>query len=399
MESYWVEFVALLVRWLHMIAGIAWIGSSFYFIWLDHSLEPPEPGSDAARKGVGGELWTVHGGGFYNPQKYSVAPASLPQHLHWFKWEAYTTWLSGTALLVLVYWLRAGTMMVDANVMALTPGQAIAIGAASMAGSWFVYDLLCRSPLGRHDGMLGGIIFGLFTLLGWTLAQTLGGRAAFIHVGAVIGTIMAANVFFVIIPGQRRMVAAMRAGKTPDPRDGLRGKQRSVHNNYLTLPVLFTMISNHYAATYHHPHNWAVLALIAAAGVAIRHFFNRKHKGVYAWRYPALGAILLGVVAWWTAPRLVALPPVEGEVSFNRVRAIVGQHCLQCHSPQPTFPGYLAPPAGVLLHTPADLVQNSQRVYQQTIVTRMMPLGNITNMTDQERAVVSAWIKAGAKVE
>ena len=282
MESYWVEFVALLVRWLHMIAGIAWIGSSFYFIWLDHSLEPPEPGSDAARKGVGGELWTVHGGGFYNPQKYSVAPASLPQHLHWFKWEAYTTWLSGTALLVLVYWLRAGTMMVDANVMALTPGQAIAIGAASMAGSWFVYDLLCRSPLGRHDGMLGGIIFGLFTLLGWTLAQTLGGRAAFIHVGAAIGTIMAANVFFVIIPGQRRMVAAMRAGKTPDPRDGLRGKQRSVHNNYLTLPVLFTMISNHYAATYHHPHNWTVLALIAAAGIAIRHFFNRKHKGVYA---------------------------------------------------------------------------------------------------------------------
>ncbi|AOS44298.1 hypothetical protein Verru16b_01359 [Lacunisphaera limnophila] len=299
--AYLLDFLGLLVRWLHVIAGIAWVGSSFYFIWLDNTIEAPAPGSDNAKKGVGGELWAVHGGGFYNPQKYLVAPAALPEKLHWFKWEAYTTWLSGTALLVLVYWLKAGAMMVDGNVRALTALQAVGIGAASMVGSWIVYDLLCKSPLGKRDGWLGLVVFGLITALAWGLAHTLGGRAAFIHVGTAIGTIMAANVFFVIIPGQRRMVDAMKAGQAPNPLDGKRAKQRSVHNNYFTLPVIFTMVSNHYAATYAHPHNWAVLTLIMAAGVSIRHFFNRKHKGVYAWQYLAVGAVLLGITAWWTA--------------------------------------------------------------------------------------------------
>ena len=399
MDAHYLEFLSMLVRWLHIIAGVAWIGSSFYFIWLDNSLDAPAPGSDAAQKGVGGELWAVHGGGFYNPQKYLVAPAALPEKLHWFKWEAYTTWLSGTALLVLVYWLKAGTMMVDGNVRALTPLQAVGIGAASMAGSWLVYDLLCRSPLGKREGLLGLVVFLLMGALAWGLSRLLGGRAMFIHVGTAIGTIMAANVFFIIIPGQRRMVAAMKAGQTPNPADGKRAKQRSVHNNYFTLPVLFIMISNHYASTYAHAGNWAILVLMMAAGVAIRHFFNRKHKGVYAWQYPALGAGLLGVVAWMTQPRVVELPPVEGEVTFNRVRAIVGQHCIQCHSPQPTFPGYTQPQAGVLLHTPADLVQNAPRLYQQVVVTRIMPLGNLTKMTDQERAVLAAWVQAGAKME
>ena len=394
-----LDFLGLLVRWLHVIAGIAWIGSSFYFIWLDNSLEPPAPGSDNARKGVGGELWAVHGGGFYNPQKYLVAPAALPEKLHWFKWEAYTTWLSGTALLVLVYWLKAGAMMVDGNVRALTPLQAVGIGAASMVGSWIVYDLLCKSPLEKRDGLLGLVIFGLLAALAFGLAKTLGGRAEFIHVGSAIGTIMAANVFFVIIPGQKRMVAAMKAGQPPNPADGLRAKQRSVHNNYFTLPVIFIMVSNHYASTYAHPHNWAVLMLMLAAGVSIRHFFNRKHKGFYAWQYPVIGAVLLAGVAWWTAPRVLPLPPVTGEVTFNRVRAIVGERCVTCHSPAPTFPGYTAPQAGVLLHTPADIVQNAQRSYQQTIVTRIMPLGNLTKMTDEERAVLAAWVKAGAKME
>ena len=399
MDAHYVEFLSLLVRWLHVIAGIAWVGSSFYFIWLDNSLDAPAPGSDAAQKGVGGELWAVHGGGFYNPQKYLVAPAVLPEKLHWFMWEAYTTWLSGTALLVFVYWLKASAMMIDANVRALTPLQAVGLGAASMVGSWIFYDLLCKSPLGKRDGLLGVVVFVFIGALSWALARTLGGRAAFIHVGTAIGTIMAANVFFVIIPGQRRMVAAMKAGQKPDPRDGQRAKQRSVHNNYFTLPVIFIMVSHHYASTYSHPYNWAVLMLITAAGVVIRHFFNRKHQGVYAWQYPALGAGLLGLVAWWTAPHIQPLPPVVGPVTFNRVRAIVGERCVTCHSPQPTFPGYTASQAGVLLHTPADIVQNSQRMYQQVIVTRIMPLGNLTKITDEERAVLAAWVKAGAKME
>ena len=397
MDAHFVDFLSFLLRWLHIIAGIAWIGSSFYFIWLDNSLEPPPEGSEAKKKGVAGELWAVHGGGFYNPQKYAVAPASLPEKLHWFKWEAYTTWLSGTALLVVVYWLRAQTMMIDPAVATLTPWQAIGIGAASMIGSWIVYDALCRSPLGKHDALLGAIVFGLLTALAWGLCQAFGGRAAFIHVGTSIGTIMVANVAMVIIPGQRKMVEAMRAGGLPDPIYGKRGKQRSVHNNYFTLPVLFIMISNHYSSTYGHPQAWAVLALISAAGVAIRHFFNRKHKGVYAWQYPALGAVLLGGVGWWTTPHLPALPKVEGEVTFDRVRAIVGQRCVTCHSTTPTFPGLPQPPLGVVLSTPDGIEKNAQRIYQQVVAARTMPQGNITQMTDQERAVIAAWIAGGAK--
>ena len=394
-----MEFLGLLVRWLHVIAGIAWIGSSFYFIWLDNSLEAPAPGSDNAKKGVSGELWAVHGGGFYNPQKYAVAPASLPDTLHWFKWEAYTTWLSGTALLVLVYWMRAGTMMVDPSVAALSAGQAVGIGLASMVGAWLVYDGLCRSPLGKNDTVLGAIVFGLLVLLAWGLGQAFGGRAAFIHVGTSIGTIMVANVFFVIIPGQKKMVAAMRAGRLPDPIYGKRGKQRSVHNNYFTLPVLFIMISNHYASTYAHKHAWAVLVLISAAAVSIRHFFNRRHKGAVEWRYLAFGAGLLGVVAWWTAPRLLPLPKVDGPVTFDQVRAIVGQRCVTCHAPTPTFAGIAQPPAGVVLHTAEAIGANAQRIYQQVVATRIMPLGNVTQITDYERAVIAAWIADGAKTK
>lgn len=399
MEAHLIEFLGMLLRWLHVIAGIAWVGSSFYFVWLDNSIEPPEPGSEAAKKGVAGELWAVHGGGFYNPQKYALAPASLPQRLHWFKWEAYTTWLSGTALLVIVYWLRAQVMMVDPSVAALTAAQAVAVGAASMVVSWVVYDLLCRSPLGRSGPAMAAVVFGLLTLLAWELGRVLGGRAAYMHVGTAIGTIMAANVFFVIIPGQRRMVEAMRAGRAPDPADGLRGKQRSVHNNYFTLPVVFIMISNHYSATYGHPHAWAVLALIGAAGVLTRHFFNRRHKGVLAWQYPAAAAVLLAAVAVWTAPHVKALPPVTGAVSLDRVRAIVGQRCVTCHSQSPTFTGITQPPAGVVLTSPAGIIQNAQRIYQQVVVTRIMPLGNATGITDEERAVIAAWVSAGAKAQ
>jgi len=399
MEAHLIEMLGMLLRWLHVIAGIAWVGSSFYFVWLDDSLEPPAPDSDAARKGVSGELWAVHGGGFYNPQKYGVAPASLPEKLHWFKWEAYVTWLSGTALLVIVYWMRAQTMMVDPLVASLTPAQAVGIGVASMVVSWFVYDLLCRSPLGRHNGMLGAVVFGLLTLLAWELCRTLGGRAAYIHVGTSMGTIMAANVFFVIIPGQRRMVEAMRAGLRPNPIDGARGKQRSVHNNYFTLPVVFIMISNHYSSTYAHPQAWAVLALIGGAGVLIRLFFNRRHKGIVKYRYLGAAAVLLGAVAVWTAPHVQALPPVTGPVTLDRVRSIVGQRCVVCHSSSPTFPGITQPPAGVVLLSSDAVVQNAQRIYQQVVVNRIMPLGNATQMTDEERAVIAAWVTSGAKAQ
>jgi len=399
MDSYWFEFAGLLVRWLHLIAGIAWIGSSFYFIWLDHSLVPPPKGSEEEKRGVGGEVWAVHGGGFYNPQKYTVAPARLPENLHWFFWPSYTTWLSGTALIFLLYWLKAGSMMIDPAIAAIAPWQAAGIGIASMVVSWVVYDQLCKSPLGEHNGVIAVLVYALVVLLAWGMSHYISGRALFIQIGACLGTIMSANVFFVIIPMQRKMVNALRAGQEPDGADGLRGKQRSLHNNYFTLPVLFLMISNHYASTYGHPYNWAVLALFCLAGLLIRHYFNLRHSAINAWHYPLAGVALLAFVCWWTAPRITPLPPVTGPVTFNRVREIVGQRCVTCHSPVPTFVGITAPPAGVLLHTPADLLRNAQRLYPQVIATRIMPLGNATQMTDEERAVIDAWIKAGSKPE
>jgi uncharacterized membrane protein len=395
-----MEFLGLLIRWLHVIAGIAWIGSSFYFIWLDNSLEPPAPGSDNAKKGVSGELWAVHGGGFYNPQKYAVAPAALPDTLHWFKWEAYTTWLSGTALLVLVYWLRAGTMMVDPSVAALSAAQAVGIGGASMVGAWFIYDGLCRSPLGKNDTLLGAIVFGLLVLLAWGLGQVFGGRAAFIQVGASIGTIMVANVFFVIIPGQKKMVAAMRAGRLPDPIYGKRGKQRSVHNNYFTLPVLFAMVSNHYAFLYNHALAGVVLCLVMLGGVLIRHTFNLRHKGKPGWPFFVAGSALLLVAAFIVRPE-PAQAAAAGTPAADPARAlaIVHARCTPCHAEKPSFAGIVAPPGGILLQTADDLDRLADRVHQQSVVLRAMPLGNLTNLTDAERAELASWYagRNGAK--
>jgi uncharacterized membrane protein len=394
---YVLEWMNMLVRWLHVITGIAWIGASFYFVWLDNSLRPPAAGSDLANKGVAGELWAVHGGGFYNPQKYLVAPAELPAELHWFKWEAYSTWLSGFALLVIVYWLNAQAMMVDRSVADLSTWQAVGIGLGSLVVGWVVYDLLCRSELGKHDLAFGVVVFALLVAAAWVLTHVLGGRAAYIHVGAMIGTIMVANVAMVIIPGQRRMVEAMRAGHKPDPVYGLRGKQRSVHNNYFTLPVLFIMISNHFAMTYRHPHAWAVLATIMAAGVFIRHFFNLRHKGRVEWIYPAIGvALLLGLA--------VALAPARpgastGTVDFARVEAIIHQRCVSCHAAHPTQPGFASAPAGVMLDDARGIAQNAPRIYQQAVQLKAMPLANMTNMTDAERAQLGAWFEAGARTQ
>ena len=391
---YALDWLNLLVRWLHVITGIAWTGASFYFVWLDNTIRPPAPSSELAKKGVAGELWAVHGGGFYNPQKYLVAPAELPQQLHWFKWEAYSTWLSGFALLTIAYYFNAQAMMVDKSVADLAGWQAVAIGLGSLLLGWTVYDLLCRSPLGRRDVAVGVVMFVFLVASAWVLNHYLSGRAAYIHVGAMIGTIMAANVLMLIIPGQRKMVAAMAAGARPDPVHGLRARQRSVHNNYFTLPVLFIMISNHYAMTYRHQHAWAALAAIMAAGVLIRHFFNLRHKGRTEWKYPAFGVLLLLALAAALAPP----PPGATEaVPFAQVQAIVTQRCVACHADHPTQPGFAAAPAGIALDSPQAIRQHGLKIYQQAVQLKAMPLANLTNMTDAERAQLKAWFEAGAK--
>ncbi|HEX5344893.1 MAG TPA: urate hydroxylase PuuD [Duganella sp.] len=395
---YGLEWANLLVRWLHIITGIAWIGASFYFVWLDNSIRPPAPGSELAKKGVSGELWAVHGGGFYNPQKYLVAPAELPKELHWFKWEAYSTWLSGIALLTIAYYFNAQAMMIDKSVADLTSLQAVGIGIGTLVVGWTVYDLLCRSPLGKHDAAFGVVIFALIVGAAYGLTHVLSGRAAYIHIGALIGTIMVGNVLMLIIPGQRKMVEAMSAGRMPDPVHGQKAKQRSVHNNYFTLPVLFIMISNHYAMTYRNDHAWLVLAFIMAAGVFIRHFFNLRHKGRVEWRYPAIGVALLAAVAVAIAPPKPApvAAAADPAAEFAKVKAVIDARCLACHAAHPTQPGFAAAPLGVAFDTADQVRQNAEKIYKQVVQTKAMPLANLTNMTDAERAQIAAWYESGA---
>ena len=388
MEAYFIDWLNLLGRWVHLVTGIAWIGSSFYFIWLDNHLEAPKDPADDA-KGVGGELWSVHGGGFYHAQKYRVAPATLPATLHWFKWEAYSTWISGMFLLALIYWYGASIYLVDPAVMALTPAAAVAIGAGVLLVGWLVYDGLCRSPLGQSDGLLGAVLFALVAFLAWGLCQLFSGRGAYIHYGAVLGSIMVANVFFVIIPGQKRMVAAAEKGEAPDPADGIRAKQRSVHNTYFTLPVLFVMTSNHFAQTFNHPYNWAILVGLSLAGALIRVWFVARHKG-RAHPAPLLGAAALFVAMFIAMAPRAASEPVAA-VTLAELQPVIAERCASCHAAAPSHPAFPAPPAGVLLETAAQIRAERERIYQQTVVTRVMPIGNLTAMTDEERALVDAW--------
>ena len=396
--AYGLDWFSLLVRWMHLITGIAWIGASFYFVWLDNTIRPPKPGSELANKGVSGELWAVHGGGFYHPQKYLVAPKDLPEELHWFKWEAYSTWLSGFALLFIVYYFNAQAMMIDKSVANLSSLQAVGVGLGSLLFGWIFYDLLCRSPLGKREGLFGMVMFVFIIAVAYVLSTLLSGRAAYIHVGAMIGTMMVGNVLMLIIPGQRKLVAAMQRGESPDPVHGQKAKQRSVHNNYFTLPVLFIMISNHYAMTYSHSYSWLVLAGIVAAGVLIRHFFNLRHKGITNWAFPAAGVLLLTLVAIAIAPKapvkhVQAVNAMTGAAQLSQVQAIIHARCVSCHSTQPTQPGFAAAPAGVMLHTPELLRQHAARVYQRSVVLKDMPLANLTQMTDSERAIVGAWVE------
>ena len=388
MEAYLVEWLNILGRWVHFITGIAWIGSSFYFIWLDNHLENPKVAGDQ-QKGVGGELWSVHGGGFYHSQKYQVAPASLPETLHWFKWEAYTTWISGMFLLMLVYWYGADVYLVDRTVADLSPMKAVSIAVAFLAGGWIIYDILCRSPLGRHDGALAFVLFLLTAVLAWALTQLYSGRGAYIHFGAVLGTIMVANVFFVIIPGQRRMVDAYGRGEEPNADDGIRAKQRSVHNTYFTLPVLFVMTSNHYAVTYSHDYSWLILVAFTLAGALIRIYFVARHKGRASPLYLVVAGLILLAAGAGMAPK--SRVGLATNVTFDMVRPVILERCTNCHSASPTHIAFPAAPAGVLLDTDEQILGEAERIHQQTVVLKAMPIANLTEMSDKERALIEAW--------
>jgi uncharacterized membrane protein len=402
MDTYLLDWANLLLRWAHVIVAIAWIGSSFYFVFLDNSLvEPGAP--DLRAKGVDGELWAVHGGGFYNPQKYRVAPKSLPDHLHWFYWESYATWLTGFGLFLVLYLFNASTFLVDKNVHDWSPGLAVAAALAFLALFWVVYDLICRW-VGEKQGAVGGdAIVGALVLVcivaaSWAACQLFAGRAAFLLVGAMIGTAMSANVFFWIIPGQRKVVAQMQAGQPVDPIHGQRAKQRSVHNTYFTLPVLIAMLSNHYGWLYQGAHNWLVLVLLMLAGALIRHSFVVRHKALVQgqrvpWEYAAGGTALLVGLAIWLAPApQPPAPPAPAKVSLADVKAVVDQRCVLCHNAQ-------VQQKNVALHTPELIRQHAQAVYQQVVVLKLMPLNNATQITDAERALIERWFANGAPAD
>ena len=396
MEAYFIEVLSMLVRWLHMIAGIAWIGASFYFVMLDSSLRRPKKQSDIDG-GVHGELWAVHGGGFYHSQKYLLGPTQEPlsQDLHWSKWEAYTTWLSGIGMLALIYWHGADIYLVDSSVMALSSSLAIVISILFLAGGWLVYDLLCRSALSKNDTLLGAILFVLVGLSAWGLCHIFSGRGAYMIFGAMLGTIMVANVFFLIIPGQRKMVDSIRKGEPVDPRHGQIGKQRSVHNTYFTLPVLFVMMSNHYAMTYGATYNWLVLIAISLAGALIRVFFVSRHgegKPKYVTAVIGVAILLLLIFALKPGPISKAkLDKGAAQVTITRVKTITDNRCLACHSASPTQAGFIAPPKGIVFDSADDVMLNSKLIYQQAVATKAMPLANLTKMTDAERDTIGTW--------
>jgi uncharacterized membrane protein len=391
MDVVLLEGIGAILRWLHVVAGIAWIGSSFYFIHLDLSLKPR--GGDAATQG---EAWQVHGGGFYNMVKYVVAPARLPAELTWFKWEAYVTWLSGIALLAVVYYLGASLFLIDQTVLELTPGQAVAISLAGLLLPWLIYEGLCRSPLGRHELALSLIGYVFLVALTYGFVHLFGGRGAFVQIGALIGTIMVANVFVVIIPNQKRIVADLIAGRVPDAALGEQGKQRSVHNNYLTLPVVFLMLSNHYPLFFATRYNWAIVAIVLLVGPLIRHFFNSRHAGKGSpWWTWVLAALGMAGVLWLSlaGPRLAedsAVPPAE--VTVAEAEDVILTRCSMCHAQTPVWDGIAAPPKGVRLDSPAQIAQHAALIELQAVRSNAMPPGNVTMMTAEERGLLAAWL-------
>ncbi len=394
---HWAEFAA---RWLHVITAIAWIGSSFYFIALDLGLNRNIPGP------ADGEEWQVHGGGFYHIQKYMVAPAAMPEHLTWFKWESYATWLSGFALLILLYWVGAEMYLIDWRVMELSPAQAMAISGLSLVVGWVAYDLLCKSKLGDNPTALMLLLFGILVVLSWAYTQVFSGRAALLHLGALTATIMTANVAMIIIPNQKIVVADLKAGRSPDPKYGKIAKLRSTHNNYLTLPVIFLMLSNHYPLAFASEWNWLIASLVFLMGVTIRHFFNTMHmrKGMLWWTWGATGAIF-AVIIWLSMLPLMRDDPVEeaalspaqarfaAHARFDEVADLITGNCAMCHAAQLYMPGLAAAPGGVMLDTETRVAVHARDIYLQSGVSHAMPPGNFAFLTEEDRALIRRWYR------
>ncbi len=399
MESVILDWLNLVVRWTHVITGIAWIGSSFFFMWLDAHLEAPGPG----KEGVEGELWMVHSGGFYEVNKFQVVPTVIPRTLHWFKWEAGFTGISGLILLAIVYYLGAEAFLIDTEVADLTRLQAVAIGVGTLVVGWFAYDGLFASRFGQENMLIANTISVIvLCLVAVGLSQLFTGRAAYVHVGALVGIVMVINVFVRIIPAQRNLIAARKAGDEPDPTLGKRAKQRSVHNNYLTLPVVFIMLSSHYPMTFGHPQGWFLLIAISISGALVRHWFNLRNASTPAiWPIPAAVVIFIAVAAWASLPTLQAERSAASAeaVSFSKVRSIVDARCIVCHAARPTYEGFDVAPKNIRFDAPAEVRKHAAAIKKTAVDTNTMPLGNVTEMTGEERQLLGAWIRAGANIE
>jgi len=392
-EGHLMEWLNIIVRLMHITFGIAWIGASFYFVFLENALNRTEN----VRDELAGNLWAVHGGGFYYLEKYKVAPKTLPKHLHWFKYEAYFTWISGFSLLFVVYYFNAKAMLIDSAVLDLSPAAAVGIGVSSFIVGWIAYDLLCKSPLIKKPLAFALVGFALLTGFAYFYATVFNARAAYIHFGAMIGSLMTANVFFVIIPAQKAMVAAAKIGKPVDPSYGKKALARSLHNNYFTLPVLFVMISNHFPSTFGHQYSWAVLAAISLGTAGVKHYLNLKEKGKYNVYILPASVLLLLAVSFVTAP---AKPGECKEVvSFTKVNNIIQKRCVSCHSSQPTDDVYTAAPNGVKYDTPEDIVKKKDLIMQRVVITKTMPQNNKTGITPEERDLLRCWIEQGASIK
>jgi uncharacterized membrane protein len=396
LDAYATDWLDLVFRWFHVIAAIVWIGTSFYFVALDNHLLPPKDEADRDQ-GVGGETWEIHGGGFYRIEKYRVAPRELPEPLHWFKWEAYWTWLSGFALLVVLYYANASTYLIDRSVADLSTWEAILLSVGGLALAWVVYDALCRLLPGR-DALVGAAVLGLVVLASWGSGKLFSPHAAWLQVGAMLGTIMAANVLFNIIPAHWELIRAKEAGREPDARPGLEAKRRSVHNNYLTLPVLVAMLSGHFAFLYTHSYAWLLLVGVMAIGAWIRVYFNLRHQGRTVWAIPLTAAAALAAIAVAVRPSSGGTTAGEPAVPFTAAQSIVRQRCAPCHSMRPTYPGITAPPLGVAFDTADEIHARAEQIREQAVDTHAMPLGNVTHMTQAERDRLGAWIRQGAKI-